>query len=179
MSWSADRDVGDGRSDTTVLDAPAVLPDGTGVLVIGYGNPLCGDDGIGPAVVHELRRTGVLPGARLEVRVQLAPEVAADASEAALLVLVDAAAGLAPGAVRATAVPPTAAGQALTHTVDGGSIAALSSALWGRLPEVVTVGIGPVSMEFGDGLSVTARNAIPGAIEAVIGVVARAAVRDA
>jgi hypothetical protein len=59
--------------------------------------------------------------------------------------------------------------------VDGGSIAALSSALWGRLPEVVTVGIGPVSMEFGDGPSVTARNAIPGAIEAVIGVVARVA----
>jgi len=37
---------------------------GTRILVVGFGNPLMGDDGAGPAVVEELRRIGLPAGVR-------------------------------------------------------------------------------------------------------------------
>ena len=37
------------------------------LLILGLGNPLVGDDGIGAAVVHELLRRGLPEGVRAEV----------------------------------------------------------------------------------------------------------------
>src|SRR5262245_41264787 len=64
------------------------VPDG--VLVIGYGNTLRGEDGIGPAVAEEVAARG-LPGVRVIVAHQLTPELAADIADARLVVFVDAA----------------------------------------------------------------------------------------
>jgi hydrogenase maturation protease len=36
------------------------------VLVVGFGNPLAGDDGAGPAVIERLVRAGLPPGLRAE-----------------------------------------------------------------------------------------------------------------
>ena len=40
--------------------------DKSDVLVVGFGNPLAGDDGAGPAVVEALHRVGLPPGLRAE-----------------------------------------------------------------------------------------------------------------
>ena len=61
-------------------------------LVIGYGNTLRGDDGIGPAVAEAVAALG-LPGVRVIVAHQLTPELAADLADAQLVVFVDAAVG--------------------------------------------------------------------------------------
>jgi hydrogenase maturation protease len=38
----------------------------SGVLVVGFGNSLAGDDGAGPALVERLRKAALPPGARVE-----------------------------------------------------------------------------------------------------------------
>ena len=60
------------------------------VLVIGYGNTLRGDDGIGPAVAGEIDRLAV-PGVRVIVVHQLTPELAADLAACRRAVFIDAA----------------------------------------------------------------------------------------
>ena len=65
---------------------------GAGVLVVGYGNPLRSDDGIGWHAARLLATDPRLDRARVLTRHQLAPELAEDVSRASLVVLVDAAA---------------------------------------------------------------------------------------
>ncbi len=60
------------------------------LLVIGYGNPLRGDDGVGPAVSGAIAVLG-LPGVRALSVHQLTPELAAEAAGARVAVFVDAA----------------------------------------------------------------------------------------
>ena len=69
------------------------------ILVIGYGNPLCGDDGIGPYAVEQLAQAGENLRGDVEwltVR-QLTPELAEPISRAATVIFVDAADGETPG----------------------------------------------------------------------------------
>jgi hydrogenase maturation protease len=163
-----------------------------GALVVGYGNPLCGDDGVGPAVAEALaadpRLTGVGEAAAgrspagtggpagpaaVEVRAahQLTPELALDASRVALLVLVDADAdaGLAPGAVRVRRLDPAdGGGDVMTHHVDPAGILGLAAGLWGHAPDCVIVSIGAASFELGEGLSPAVAAAVPAAVDAVL-----------
>ena len=60
------------------------------VLVIGYGNPLRGDDGAGWKAAELLAEDPRLAGAVVLARHQLTPELADDVSRASLVVLVDA-----------------------------------------------------------------------------------------
>ena len=77
-----------------------------GVLVVGYGNSLRGDDGIGWHAARLLTDDPRLAGARVLACHQLVPELAVDVSRAALVVLVDAAADGDPGAVSVRRVQP-------------------------------------------------------------------------
>ena len=62
----------------------------TGLLVIGYGNTLRGDDGVGPKVAEAVEALQ-LPGVRTLVCQQLSPEHAEPISRARVVVFVDAA----------------------------------------------------------------------------------------
>jgi hydrogenase maturation protease len=101
-------------------------------LVIGYGNPGRGDDGIGPRLV-ELLEERAWPGAGdvdLVAAFQLAPEHAADVAAHAWVVFADAAAdGPAPFDVRP--VTASAAAAFTTHVVEPGAVMALASAGFG------------------------------------------------
>lgn len=59
------------------------------MLVIGYGNVMRGDDGVGPAVAEEVSKLG-LSGIRVEVRHQLTPELEGLLGRASAAVFVDA-----------------------------------------------------------------------------------------
>jgi Ni,Fe-hydrogenase maturation factor len=151
------------------------------VLVIGYGNPLRSDDGVGPAVVARLAGDPRLAGVDLRALHQLTPELASDASGVSLLVLVDAGVAEAPGEVSVRRIEPpasvvratggteaataeadpegggadTAADDpgAWTHHVGPAGILGLSQALYGAAPRLVLVSIGPQSLELGEGLT--------------------------
>jgi hydrogenase maturation protease len=142
------------------------------VLVVGYGNPLCGDDGAGPAVVERLASDPRLADADLRTQHQLTPELAGDIAGASLVVLVDAAAGPPPGEIAVARVGRAPdADTAWSHHVDPAGLVALAVELFGSAPPAFTVCVGADSMAVGDGLSPAVAAAIPAAADAVAGIV--------
>lgn len=142
------------------------------VLVIGYGNPLRSDDGVGPAVAARLDGDPRLAGADIRLAHQLTPEMALDASQATLLVLVDAGAAERPGEVAVRRMEPSAdPGTAWTHHLDPSGLVGLARELWGVAPPVVVVSIGPATMEVGERLSPVVAASVERAADAVVQVV--------
>ncbi|MCU0504748.1 MAG: hydrogenase maturation protease [Chloroflexi bacterium] len=171
------------------VHAPAVVPRSAaaerpadGVLVVGYGSTLRGDDGVGPRAAEMVAGDPRLAGATVLVRHQLTPELAADIAAARLVVLVDARADASPGSVSvervagaASSVDPVPAARAeagaTTHHVGAAEVAALARDLWGTRPEVLAVGVGAASFEVGDGLSVSVERALPRVVDAIAAIV--------
>ncbi|HWD44373.1 MAG TPA: hydrogenase maturation protease, partial [Actinomycetota bacterium] len=108
---------------------------GAAVLVVGYGSSLRGDDGIGWHVAVRLAADSRLAGARVLARHQLTPELAVDVARASRVVLVDAVAGAAPGAIQVRPVRPRPPGPATwSHHLDPEALAGLAEALYGSAP---------------------------------------------
>ena len=124
------------------------------VLVIGFGNPLRRDDGIGPAVAEALAGLG-LPGVRVRVVHQLTPELAADLSGVRLAVFVDAQLGGDP--LTTTRLTGDVAEPVMTHAVDPRTLLALARAVYGRGPEAWLVTAAGADFGFGDCLSAAGR----------------------
>jgi hydrogenase maturation protease len=142
------------------------------VLVVGYGNPLRSDDGVGPAVAARLADDPRLAGAEIRVEHQLTPELAMDASRASLLVLVDAGTTEAPGEVSVRRLEPLAdSGSAWTHHLDPSALVGLARELWGAAPPVIIVSIGPASLEMGEGLTEAVESAVPRAVDVIAAIV--------
>lgn len=102
-------------------------------LVIGYGNDLRGDDGIGPRVADAVaawRR----PGVEVLSLVQLTPEVAATLASAERVVFVDADARPDAPGVALRPVTPAPEIAAITHGADPCALLALCQAVYGRCP---------------------------------------------
>jgi hydrogenase maturation protease len=143
-----------------------------GVLVVGYGNPLRGDDGIGWHAARLLASDPRLADARVLTHHQLAPELAEDLSRASLVVLVDASAEGEPGSVRVRMVEPRPAAPATwSHHLDPQTLAGLAEALYGATPPMVLVSVTAGSFAEGEGLSSTLERALPEVVEVVAGLV--------
>ncbi len=142
------------------------------VLVVGYGNPLRSDDGVGPAVAERLAGDARLVGVSVRAEHQLTPELAFDASTASLLVLVDASVDQAPGVVSVRELEPDLdPGTAWTHHLDPSGLVGLARELWGTAPPVVLVSVGPASLDLGESLSDIVAAAVPRAADAVVAIV--------
>ena len=142
-----------------------------GVLIVGYGNPLRSDDGIGWHAARLLATDPRLDGARVLAHHQLTPELAADVSRASLVVLVDAAAEGDPGSVavrRIGSPPPTPI--TWSHHLTPETLAGLADALYGAVPPIVLVSVAAESFADGDSLSSALQQALPEVVEVVAGV---------
>ena len=152
---------------------------GAGVLIIGWGNPLRGDDGLGWHAATRLAEDGRLAGATVLRRHQLTPELAQDVAAANRVVLVDAGVERGPpGTVTVTPVEPERAGRAgppLSHHLDPGALAALSQRLYGRVPPMLLVRVAAASFEAGEGLSPALEAALPTVLATVAGLAAGSA----
>lgn len=145
----------------------------SGVLVVGYGNALRTDDGLGWHAAALLADDPRLAGATVLQRHQLMPELALDISAAALVVLVDASHALPAGTVTVTRVEPAGdAGTTWSHHLSPPSLVALAHELYGRAPEVFLVSAGVESLELGDRLSPVAEAELPRVVDAVVDLVA-------
>jgi len=114
------------------------------VLIVGFGNPLRGDDGLGYAAAERL-----LPGDEdVEVMAvhQLTPELAEPVSRAALVIFIDARRDGMPGEVRQEEVLPLAP-PAFWHHVSPGILLGAAQAIYGHHPEAVLFSI--TGEEFG------------------------------
>jgi hydrogenase maturation protease len=138
-------------------------------LVVGYGNSLRGDDGIGAFVGALLASDSEFSDADVVSVHQLTPELADDFARASRIVLIDAAVNGRPaGAVEVVPVSP--AGQpssVLTHHVDARVLLALTAELYGVAPPAVVVTVSLAQTDLGEHLSHAMTAALPEIIETV------------
>ena len=121
------------------------------VLVIGYGNTLRGDDGVGPRVAEAVGNLG-LPGVRTLICPLLTPELADPISRAQTVVFVDAAVD-APREIQWRKLAPKASSQLMAHAADPRTMLALARDVFGRVPEAWWLTIPAVELDFCEELS--------------------------
>jgi hydrogenase maturation protease len=139
-------------------------------LVIGYGNPLRGDDGVG-AVVAQRVKAELGEAVELIVAHGLTPEVALMVSRATRVVFIDARCGLPTGVINVEAVTPedpATATWSVGHFLAPSQILAMAGALYGNCPPAALVTIGGENWEPGDVVSRAVNLAIPEAVRAVV-----------
>jgi hydrogenase maturation protease len=118
----------------------------TGVLVIGYGNTLRGDDGVGPKVAEAIAALN-LPGVQTLVCPLLTPELADPISQAEKVIFVDAAVD-APEEVQWRRLEPNESSQIMAHAADPRTMLALARDVFGHVPEAWWLTIPAVELGF-------------------------------
>lgn len=136
------------------------------VLLIGYGNTLRRDDGVGPMVA---RRFGGRRGIVVITALQLLPEHIEAVARAKLLILVDAAVDLGPGAVQCESLVPSDHRNALVdlHQLGPKDLVAGARQVFGRSPKAWLVTIGAQDVDFGEGLSEKVADAVDRAVDTI------------
>jgi hydrogenase maturation protease len=132
------------------------------LLVIGYGNTLRRDDGVGPRVAEAVEKLK-LPGVRTLVCQQLSPEHAAPISLAKTVIFVDAAVD-APRQVQLRRLEPNNTSQLMAHAADPRTLLALSRDVFGQVPHAWWLTIPAMNLEFSEELTPEAER---GCVEAV------------
>ena len=121
---------------STSESAPGKLIVMDRTLVIGYGNPLRGDDALGFLAAERLARTIADPAVTVMPVHQITPELAEPISRAARVIFIDACVGPEVGKiVERTVHVALPAASAFTHHASPEGILAVALALYGRAPE--------------------------------------------
>jgi hydrogenase maturation protease len=152
------------------------------VLVIGCGNPLRGDDGLGSRAA-ELLRQAPPPDTHIITCHQLLPEMAETLSQASLVILIDASVQGPAGTIhcQTVAAPPPASHaprgpELLAHHLELTSLLHWAQTLFGHAPRAVALSIGAAHFDFGEELSAPVAASLPGLLERVRQIIAEHAV---
>lgn len=137
----------------------------TRLLVIGYGNTLRGDDGVGPRAAEAIA-TLALPGVRALVCPLLTPELAEAVSLAGVVIFVDAAVD-APREVLMRPLVPAASSQVVAHAASPATLLALARDVYGRVPEAWWLTIPVADLGIGETFSPLAQRGLAEAIAKV------------
>ena len=137
----------------------------TNLLVIGYGNTLRGDDGVGPRVAEAVGGLR-LPGVRTLICQQLSPEHAAPISLAQTVIFVDASVD-APKEIQLRRLTPNDSPQLLAHAADPRTMLALSRDVFGHVPQAWWLTIPAVNLEFSEALTPEAQRGCTEAVERI------------
>lgn len=156
--------------------------DDRSVLVIGYGNTLRRDDGVGVRAAELMAADPRFAGVEVRTAYQLTPELSLGLGTASLVVFVDADARGLPGAIDVRELsagagaaadmssppgPERADQGASSHHVGADEVLALARELTGASPRAVAVGIGVADLELGEGLSAPVESSLPRVVDAV------------
>ncbi len=136
------------------------------VLVIGYGNELRSDDGVGPKAAAAIAANN-LPGFRAISCHQLTPELADAISKAGTVVFVDAAMD-ASSEISFRPIVPAEETQVMTHTADPKSLLVLARDVFAHCPTAWWLTIPVQNMEFGEELSPLAARGFARAVEEIL-----------
>jgi hydrogenase maturation protease len=142
---------------------PHELP--VGLLVIGYGNMLRQDDGVGPKVAEAVEALS-LPGVRTLVCPLLTPELAEPVSQARAVVFVDAAVDASPD-VQGRRLAPAASSQVMAHAASPATLLALARDVFGHAPEAWLFTIPVTELGVGVGLSPVAQHGLEIAVREI------------
>ncbi len=148
------------------------------LLIIGYGNTLRRDDGVGVRLAEAVARLE-LPGVTVITRHQLLPEMAEPISQAGAVVFVDAAAEpVARVELRRINPAPGSSAQILAHATEPPSMLALAKQMFGRAPKAWCLPIPAHDFGFGEELSPRAEAGLRTALEMIKSVAADPAQRE-
>lgn len=134
------------------------------LLVIGYGNELRSDDGVGP-MVADIVAKWELPGVRVIVCQQLTPEIVIPIADAVRVIFVDAAKNLC--AVEARELKAENRGHIMTHACDPQALLQLADSLYGRCPPALWLTVPAEDFHFGHGLSPLCQRGMESALERI------------
>jgi hydrogenase maturation protease len=124
------------------------------ILIVGYGNALRGDDGLGPLAAERLLSLVAHPCVRVQECHQLLPELAEDLSRAELAVFIDICCDRPPGQIVCQAISPTdLPPQSVTHSFGPATLLAYSQKLFGHCPAAYIVSVGGESFGLEEKLS--------------------------
>lgn len=138
----------------------------TDILVIGYGNELRRDDGIGLRVAESIA-AAKYPNVRVLTCFQLVPELAADLAEVRLVVFVDALADPGGADVELRRITAAVTTDWCTHTGDPRALLALTHSVYGRTPEAWWVMVPGEDFGLGEKLSLFAEGNVRDAIDRI------------
>jgi hydrogenase maturation protease len=133
--------------------------------VIGYGNELRRDDGVGAKVAAAAAEWN-LPRIEAIVCQQLTPELTERVASAAHVIFIDAALGTG-GSVQCREIKPDEKSQVMTHATDPRSLLALAKQAFGRCPPASWLTIPIQDVDFGEELSPLARQGLQAALEKI------------
>jgi hydrogenase maturation protease len=120
-------------------------------LILGMGNPLRGDDGLGPAVVGRLAASWKNRDVAMFNVHQLLPEHCELLRDAERVLFIDASVTISAGDVQLT--PVSIDGSTLfTHVLTPASLLALTASLYGRAPQAWQLQMGAEQFEGGSEL---------------------------
>jgi hydrogenase maturation protease len=140
---------------------PASIP----LLVLGYGNTLRSDDGVGPKVAETVAALK-LPGVEAMSYSLLTPELSEPVASASLVVFVDAALD-ASSDVELRPLEPAASSQLMAHAANPPTLLALARDLFGHAPEAWCLAIPVENIGIGEDLSPLARRGGAMAVERI------------
>ena len=141
-------------------------------LLIGWGNPLRQDDGLGWQLARQLQ-VQAPPGAWIRAEHQLLPELSADLARCARVLFVDAlpTAGAAlppPSITSVAAAPGRASGAGITHHQSPAGLLQLCLALYGQQPPASLLLIPAPQLGFSDQLSAAGQRQLQAALPLAI-----------
>jgi hydrogenase maturation protease len=125
-----------------------------GVLIIGYGNPLRGDDGVGWRAVEKLQ--GILrePWVHFLALHQLTPELAQPVADTGLVIFIDASVKDPPGSVGCRAIVPDDDDERIfTHSIIPDRLVSSARRPFGGAPRAFVYTIGGEFFGYREGLS--------------------------
>ncbi len=132
----------------------------TRILIVGYGNPLRCDDGLGWRAAEALSQSLPFPEIEIVIRHQLTPELADNLRYADLIFFIDAAQEGQPGEL--TCEPLTLQpGILRSHQLSPKGLLALAQQLYGVTPRAFTVSLCGECFDHGATLSATVEASLP------------------
>ncbi len=131
------------------------------ILIIGYGNPLRTDDGIGWRAAEDLSRCLPSPQVEVLVRFQLTPEIADDMQRSDAVIFIDALRDGEPGEVRFERIKAQVEPTGFSHELSPSALLELCQRLYHRHPAAFLVSLCGECFEHGEGLSSKAAASIP------------------
>lgn len=129
-------------------------------LVVGVGNPLREDDGVGWRLAEALAQAG----AEVYTCHQLLPELAAELSQVDLVLFADARADGSPGQVLLQALAPSES-PGYSHHLDASGLLAWVRALYQRCPQAHLLSVAGGAFGYREGLSPAVEAALPAALQ--------------
>ena len=141
----------------------------TRTLIVGYGNPIRGDDALGWRAAERLRELVTDADVEILTLHQLAPELMEPLSQVDLAIFIDAAVGPEPGAVLERRIEPRASGSAsFTHRATPEALLWAARVLYGRAAEGRMITVTGADFSYSMDLSPTVQARLEEVVAAVL-----------